>query len=728
MKMIFLLLVLLFVWGGVPSRSYAQGYDYPPAKKMNVIDTYFGKEVVDPYRWMENPEDKELLDWLKAQEELTSSVLKGINGRELIVQDLKRILQKRLESEIAYPIGKHGDTWYFEKQTPGDQVYKVYRKTGDGEDELLFDPMNFVKDSVYDLSWPSLNVDGGLMLLNLGKQGNEITDIHILDLKTKKILPNPIRFSSGSFSRTNPRIFYYIQYGSNDVFSMEDRLNWQIRKHIVGTDPVHDKVVVSKEMNTELGSTMKEGIFINTFPYSKYALLELGLPAARDIFYASVSIIEGSENVYWSRFCTKEDEILKAIFRNNRAYCNTTKGNEKGKIISVNIESPDFNKGELIYEPVDGWKIEDISESKDFLLITLNKNILEWKCIKYRFDSRVLSELDLPLNGTILPRAVSDSSNELAVLNATWTRFTEFYDYDLENDKLSKGVLHRSLLLEGMGNLVSETLEVPSHDGTMVPLSLIYNSKLMKKDGSNICLLEGYGSYGMGIHSHFQPLSLSLLNRGVVIAFAHVRGGNEKGVNWHLDGRKINKPNTWKDFNACAEYLIENRYTSANKMGCEGASAGGILIGRAITERPDLYKVAIPLVGAMNALRLEFTPNGPANSTEFGTVADSLEFHALLEMDAMHHVKQGVNYPAQLITTGFNDRRIVAWMPAKYAAMMQAANKGSSPVLLNVQYESGHFGGSTFDEWIEEEVNIQSFLLWQCGHPDFQNDNVIANQ
>src|SRR5690554_444097 len=279
-----------------------------------------------------------------------------------------------------------------------------------------------------------------------------------------------------------------------------------------------------------------------------------------------------------------------------------------------------------------------------------------------------------------------------------------------------------------MEGLVSETLEVASHDGTMVPLSLIYNSKLMKKDGSNICLLEGYGSYGMSIPPHFQPLSLSLLNRGVVIAFAHVRGGNEKGVNWHLDGRKINKPNTWKDFNACAEYLIDNRYTSANKMGCEGASAGGILIGRAITEKPDLYKVAMPLVGAMNALRFEFTPNGPGNTTEFGTVADSLEFHALLEMDAMHHIEQGVNYPAQLITTGFNDPRVVAWMPAKYAAMMQSTHKGPNPVLLNVQYESGHFGGSTFDERIEEEANIQSFLLWQCGHPDFQNNTVVANE
>src|SRR5690554_5615488 len=317
-----------------------------------------------------------------------------------------------------------------------------------------------------------------------------------------------------------------------------------------------------------------------------------------------------------------------------------------GKVIAVDIENPDFENSRVLFEAMDGWKIENIIESKDFLVITLNKNILESSCYKYDFNTGALSPLTLPLEGTFGLLPASHTSNELVVYHAGWTRFLQLYDFNLDTDELSEGFLYRSLILDGMENSVSKTLEVPSHDGALVPLTVTYDSTLMRGDGSNICMLSGYGSYGINTPPIFRSSELPLLKRGVILAHAHVRGGSEKGLNWYLAGKKANKPNTWKDFNACAEYLIDNRYTSANKMGCEGASAGGILIGRAITERPDLYKVAIPLVGAMNALRLEFTPNGPANTTEFGTVADSLEFHALLEMDAMHHVKQDVNYPA----------------------------------------------------------------------------------
>jgi prolyl oligopeptidase len=211
-----------------------------------------------------------------------------------------------------------------------------------------------------------------------------------------------------------------------------------------------------------------------------------------------------------------------------------------------------------------------------------------------------------------------------------------------------------------------------------------------------------------------------LLNRGVVIAFAHIRGGGEKGNEWYLAGKKATKPNTWKDFNACAEWLIKNKYTSSEKFGISGASAGGILIGRAITERPDLYKVAIPKVGCLNGLRMEFSPNGPGNIPEFGTVTKEDEFKALLEMDAYQHIQKGVKYPAQLITTGFNDPRVDSYIPAKFAAKMQADNGSQNPVLLYVDYVAGHFGGSTMDEQFAQKAKEYAFLLWQCGDKDFQ--------
>ena len=225
-------------------------------------------------------------------------------------------------------------------------------------------------------------------------------------------------------------------------------------------------------------------------------------------------------------------------------------------------------------------------------------------------------------------------------------------------------------------------------------------------------LLYGYGAYGVSLSPTFNSSLFPLLTRGVIYAVAHVRGGGEKGNTWHTEGLKSSKPNTWKDFNACAEYLIQNKYTSAARLACEGASAGGILIGRAITERPELYKVAIAQVGMLDILRSETLPNSQGNFPEFGTVTDSLEFKALLEMDPILHIKKNVKYPAQLITTGYYDPRVPSYIPGKFAATMQMANESKVPSLLMVDFSSGHFGNSTVKEY--------AFLLWQTGHVDFQ--------
>lgn len=252
----------------------------------------------------------------------------------------------------------------------------------------------------------------------------------------------------------------------------------------------------------------------------------------------------------------------------------------------------------------------------------------------------------------------------------------------------------------------------------MMPLSIIYN-KNVKKDGSAVCYMYGYGAYSISMTPYFSPLDLALLNKGIVLAVSHVRGGSEKGDDWYKAGYKKTKPNTWKDFIACGEYLIKNGYTSAGKLIGEGTSAGGILIGRAITERPDLFAAAISNVGCNNALRMENSANGSANTPEFGTVKDSAECMALHEMDAMQHVKEGVKYPAVVCIAGMNDPRVVAWQPAKFAAALQNASTSGKPVLLQVNYDNGHFTEEkkvTFRNF----ANMYSFVLWQAGHPDFQ--------
>jgi prolyl oligopeptidase len=262
---------------------------------------------------------------------------------------------------------------------------------------------------------------------------------------------------------------------------------------------------------------------------------------------------------------------------------------------------------------------------------------------------------------------------------------------------------------------------VKSYDGTLVPLSLVHRRGLAL-EGHHPTLLMGYGAYGISIDPPIPLLApQAWLERGGVLAVAHVRGGGECGEDWHRAGMKLTKPNTWRDFLACAEYLIDRKYTSPQYLGGLGASAGGITIGRAITERPELFAAAISLVGCSNPLRGELSPTGPANIPEFGTATTQTGFEDLYRMDSYHQVRDGVSYPAVVLTTGANDPRVPVWEAGKMAARLRAATAAGKPVLLRVEYEGGHASiGSTKTQRHEEAADIMSFLLWQFGAPGFQ--------
>jgi len=301
----------------------------------------------------------------------------------------------------------------------------------------------------------------------------------------------------------------------------------------------------------------------------------------------------------------------------------------------------------------------------------------------------------------------------------SWTQPVTLYDYAPGSGATAKSVFNADVSYPGFADLVAEEVEVPSHDGTLVPLSIIHRRDLVK-DGSSPCILEGYGAYGMNPYS---PACSVMKNdvalHGVVLGFAHVRGGGEKGEAWYRAGWKTTKPNTWKDFIACGEYLVKQGYTSSARLAGTGTSAGGVLISRAVTERPDLFAAAVCNVGCANAMRMEFTPNGPVNVPEFGTVQDEQECKALFEMDGVQHVKTGVAYPAVLGVGGWNDPRVTAWEPGKFVASLQAASTSGKPVLMKVNYDNGHFTEEktvTFRNFAGQ----YSFMLWQTGHPEFQ--------
>ena len=260
---------------------------------------------------------------------------------------------------------------------------------------------------------------------------------------------------------------------------------------------------------------------------------------------------------------------------------------------------------------------------------------------------------------------------------------------------------------------------VKSHDGVEIPVSVLVR-KNVKLDGSNPTIVFGYGAYGITENPSFSPRVYAWLERGGVYAIAHVRGGGALGEEWHSAGRKATKPNTWKDGIAVAEYLIANRYTSRERIGIYGGSAGGIFVGRAITERPDLFAAAVPSVGVMDTVRFEASANGVANIPEFGTVKNEDEFRALLAMSSYHHIKDGVKYPAMMLVHGVNDTRVDVWQSAKFASRLAAAQSEGKPVLMRLDYELGHGGGGTRNQQQVQTADIWSFFLWQFGVPEFQ--------
>ena len=342
------------------------------------------------------------------------------------------------------------------------------------------------------------------------------------------------------------------------------------------------------------------------------------------------------------------------------------------------------------------------------------------------------SEIALPYQGwanlTGFEEPPTDDLQRSGVLVTltSWTRAVEFYHYDPDTQKTTEIPLRPAGPYDTPPDLISEEIKVPSYDGTMVPMSIL-GKRDFCKDGTHSARIIGYGAYGLTDEPHYSPQVLALLDHGFWVVTAHVRGDGVYGDAWHKAGMKAIKPNTWKDFIACGEYLIKEGYAAKDKLAGIGGSAGGITIGRAMTERPDLFTVGISVAGALDTLRAETTPNGPPNIPEFGTVREKAGFEALLAMSTYANIKPGTAYPAILLYCGYNDPRVEVWESAKTAARFQASTSSNKPVLLDVDYESGHGIGNTREQDVRRTADIVAFMLWQFGDSQFQPGNGQAD-
>jgi len=705
------------------STAWADG---PPiAMQKPVTESFFGTQVSDPYRWMEDAKSPEFQTYMKQQSDWTRRTLDKIPGRDALE---KRIVVLDNTATLIRDMQFAGRDYFYLKSKPGAKNYALVMRVGEsGKEHLLVDPEtlsakgadNASSHLSIDYFQPSL--DGSLVAYALSAGGSEQSTLHIMTTASGKDLPDLIdrtNFGDVSWSEDGKSFFYNrlvkLADGQADTDKYKNSIVYQ---HVLGQDPEIDKPVLGPGLDPDVKTLDTDIPSVSVTPGSKFLLgiLTNGVQNEVTAYIAPLDSVDGA-NTPWVKVVDPSDEVTALALKGDQLYLLSHKQASRFKILRVPAAAPDISHAELVV-PEGSAVIKNIGVAADALYIQdLDGGIGQMR--RLAFGSSTIENLRLPVDGALDglftdPRAPGPLfSLEGWVLSRAWYRFDP-----KRGVARNTGILPRSTV--NASAYTSDEVKVVSADGTPVPLSIVHQ-KRAKLDGSHPTLLEGYGAYGITLDPFFGPGYFALLEKGGVIATCHVRGGGEYGEDWHKGGQKLNKQNSISDLIACADYMVKQGWTRSAKLAINGGSAGGIVVGGALTQRPDLFRVVIDEVGVSNALRSEFTENGPPNIPEFGSVTTPDGFKALLAMDATQHVKAGVAYPAVLLTTGINDPRVPSYESAKMAARLQAATSSGYPILLRVDYDAGHGIGSTKAQRDHLLADKLSFMFWQFAMPGFQ--------
>jgi len=701
----------------------------PAAPVRSVSDTYHGVKVDDPYRYMEDLKSPEVQTWIKAQADYTDATLKRIPGRDAL---LARI--KELDGAAPFRAGQimrlgNGGILYT-KRLPGERVAKLYMRSAAStdDDRVLIDPDRLAEgeNRAASLMFFVPSPDAKRIAYGVALAGSEEITLRVLDVATGKDLPGvsidrlETAYSQPSWLPDGSG-FTYVRRRDlpKDADPTEGYKLSAAFVHQLGRPIEKDDRVFAKDVSggVDMADSDFPSLDIPVGSNFIVAQVKRGDEPEIALYSAAFKDVMAGE-AHWQKICGVEQGVSAYAVHKDRIFLLTTSDAPRLKVVATDLAKPDFAGAQTVV-PLGDAVVMGISSAADALYATIN-------------NGGTIGTLRVPHDPATRPtrvKAPADAAISIAADNpmldggvawlSSWVRTAQNRVYDPATGELADIGLSPAGPFDAPAGYTATEVRVPSHDGTLVPLSIVHKEGLAL-DGSHPCLLSGYGSYGSVDEPNFNPINLAWLERGGVLAIAHVRGGGAFGKPWHEAGRMLNKPNTWKDFIACAQYLVDKKYTSSAKLAGSGGSAGGITIGRSITERPELFAAAIDAVGLSDAVRMETTTNGVPNIAEFGSVKTADGFKGLLEMSPYHHVKDGTAYPAVLLEHGINDPRVEPWMSAKMTARLQAATKGPRPILFRVDYGGGHGIGDTRQQRQERRADEWAFLLWQFGEPGFQ--------
>jgi prolyl oligopeptidase len=666
-----------------PDEPINKPHKVPPAPvaRVEVVkDTYFGETLSDPYRWMENSKDPDWLPFLKEENAHARAILDALPGRAGF---LKRISRLTGDTAVTNRVQRAGGLTFFAQRPVGADNFKLFVRDATGNDRVLVDPtLQSGPKSHVSLDWWSASPDGRLIVYGLSKDGSEDSLLHILTVADGKDLPERIVDTQNA----NPQWlddgsgFFYTQL-TGKVETPERFLDAQARFHRVGTDPQSDPILMKRGLVPGIDFEKIQVPSISTFRGAHYAVLTLSDVRPEFRAYSAPLADAVAGHARWQPIAGFEDVLTD---------------------LAATVVVP---QGPAV--------IEVLARAHDGIYMRMQDGGIH-RLRRLRHDGKV-DEIALPFDGTIAgPFANPDEDGVLMSLTG-WLKCAALYSVSAAGKLTDTGITPQPDI--DVSAYETQRFFATAKDGVKIPYTLIHR-KGLTLDGTTPTWISAYGSYGVAAYMpSFAGKTLALVDAGFIVGYANVRGGGEYGREWHKAGQLENKPNTWRDLIAVCEELIAKKYTSTPHLAIGGRSAGGITVGRALTERPDLFAAVIDGVGWSNPLRYVAEQNGYGEEPEWGAISEAAGYRALKTIDSYQAVKDGTAYPAVLLTTGVTDPRVAPFHVAKMTARLQAATSSGKPILLRVDYDAGHGIGSTRSQADREAADTYAFLLWQLKSP-----------
>lgn len=723
-----LLAMLLAMSSNAQTSAYRfAGVDVPPPLPIqNVQDVHWGTKVDDPYRFLEQVKDPAVLTWMRGQADAADAILNRLPGRQTIFNTLKE--KDAVGGTVVSSIHRTaGNRWFYLMRPQGQSQAKlVWRDGVRGEEKLLVDPELITKEKgkphAVQSFYPS--PDGKLLAYGMHSSGSEIGNLYVIDVATgKEVLPpiDRIRFAGVSWRENGSGLFFSRLRPGYETMKSTERFADTGRYYLDLKQPNPDHLIFNASMYPQLKLPSFATGGIAEVPGSDLAAMVVyfGVDRRLAMYVAKMDEVL-SGKAQWREVFKQSDDVREVDIGHGHVYVRSALNAPRFKVLKLKVPELNLLQAETLVPETEGV-LRSISVAKDALYVTrregVNTALLRIPA-NVRASGNDIQKLTLPIEGNVTVVGNPDHS-ELVVAISSWTQALRRYVYAASTGQFERLLLAPPVEPLQKADIVAREVMVPSHDGVKVPVSIIMRADAVL-NGQNPTILYGYGAYGTTEEPGRSTGVITWVERGGIYAFAHVRGGGALGSQWHMAGHKTTKYNTWKDGIAAAEWLIANGYTSASKLGIYGGSAGGVFVGRAITERPDLFAAAVPSVPVLDMVRSEQRANGVANIPEYGSVKVEAEFHALLRNSAYHAVKDGIRYPATMLMHGVNDSRVDVWQSLKFASRIADAQKGQQAVLLRLDFQAGHGAGSSADQGMQRTADLQSFMLWQMGEAGFQ--------